>query len=221
MKNIIKNAAQVAKIIAIATVLSFGLSYVYAWTAPTVSPPGGNTAAPINTSTTAQVKDGGLSVNAFSAFANAYIAGNLMVGTTTAPRNLEVNGDGQISGVLSSGKVQIVDVVTENTACTPDGLVARDSGGLLLSCQSKVWKKAAGGSAGTVTVRTSIGFVSGYAAISSCLPTETVVGGGGICTSSGAEGTPGVLNVSIPSGNGWYVECYYSSPSAYAMCMQK
>ena len=65
---------------------------------------------------------------------------NIGVGTATPSSQLAV------SGVLSSGKLQVIDVVTENAACAPNGLVARDSVGLLLSCQSSVWKKASGGS---------------------------------------------------------------------------
>ena len=48
------------RVSALAIVLSFGLSYVYAWTAPTATPPTGNVSAPINTSATAQTKAGGL-----------------------------------------------------------------------------------------------------------------------------------------------------------------
>lgn len=46
------------KIITLAIVLSLGLSFVYAWTAPTMTPPGANVAAPINTGSTAQTKTG-------------------------------------------------------------------------------------------------------------------------------------------------------------------
>lgn len=49
---------QTLKVIALALVLSFGLSYVYAWTAPTVTPPNGNVSAPINVGSTAQTKAG-------------------------------------------------------------------------------------------------------------------------------------------------------------------
>lgn len=48
------------KVVTLAIVLSFGLSYVYAWTAPTATPPTGNVLAPLNTSGTAQIKTGAL-----------------------------------------------------------------------------------------------------------------------------------------------------------------
>lgn len=59
MKNITKSL----KVITLASILSFGLSYVYAWTAPTSNPPAGNVSAPINTSATSQVKSGAFGVN--------------------------------------------------------------------------------------------------------------------------------------------------------------
>lgn len=46
------------KISLLALILSFGMSYALAWTAPTTTPPAGNVAAPINTSATAQTKAG-------------------------------------------------------------------------------------------------------------------------------------------------------------------
>ncbi len=58
---------QTTKLVGLAIVLSLGLSYVYAWTAPTTTPPGGNTSAPINTSATLQQKSGALTVAGFVA----------------------------------------------------------------------------------------------------------------------------------------------------------
>jgi len=55
---------------------------VFAWTPPTQDPPDGNVAAPLNTGTTDQIKNAGLSVNAFAAFANAYIQGYVGIGTS-------------------------------------------------------------------------------------------------------------------------------------------
>lgn len=50
------------KVSVLAIVLSFGLSYALAWTAPTTTPPGGNVSAPINTGADLQTKEGNLSV---------------------------------------------------------------------------------------------------------------------------------------------------------------
>lgn len=63
------------KITVLAIVLSFGLSYVYAWTAPSATPPTGNVSAPINTSGTAQTKTGGLTLGALYNGANGGISG--------------------------------------------------------------------------------------------------------------------------------------------------
>ena len=75
---------------------ALGLNYVYAWTAPTVAPPNGNVSAPINVGTTDQVKNGGLSVNAFSAFGNAYVQGSLGVGDVTPDGGLKVDVEGNV-----------------------------------------------------------------------------------------------------------------------------
>lgn len=45
-----KQTQSALKIIALAIVLSLGLSYVYAWTVPTATPPAGNVAAPLTAS---------------------------------------------------------------------------------------------------------------------------------------------------------------------------
>ena len=46
------------------------------WTGPTQSPPNANASTPINTGSSAQVKNGSLTVNAFSALLNSYFAQN-------------------------------------------------------------------------------------------------------------------------------------------------
>ncbi|OHA84349.1 MAG: hypothetical protein A2937_01255 [Candidatus Yonathbacteria bacterium RIFCSPLOWO2_01_FULL_47_33b] len=58
-----KHIFQSAKVILLALVLSIGISYVSAWTAPTVTPPNGNVAAPLNVSNTAQTKAGNITAN--------------------------------------------------------------------------------------------------------------------------------------------------------------
>ena len=46
-----------------------------AWTGPTGSPPSNNVSAPINVGTTAQVKNGGLSLNSLAVFGNVLLSG--------------------------------------------------------------------------------------------------------------------------------------------------
>ena len=50
------------KVSVLAVVISFGLSYAFAWTAPTATPPTGNVSAPINTGAGLQTKYGNLTV---------------------------------------------------------------------------------------------------------------------------------------------------------------
>ncbi|OIP65225.1 MAG: hypothetical protein COV32_02800 [Candidatus Yonathbacteria bacterium CG10_big_fil_rev_8_21_14_0_10_43_136] len=68
MRHNITNAIKVS---ALAVILSLGLSFVYAWTAPTNQPPAGNVSAPINTSATAQTKAGDFSVGGLLSGVNA------------------------------------------------------------------------------------------------------------------------------------------------------
>ena len=70
---------------------------------------------------------------------------NVGIGTSAPAEKLDVIWNIKATGVLTSWKVQILDIVTVNTACTPNGLIARDSVWVLLSCQSGTWKKASGG----------------------------------------------------------------------------
>lgn len=77
------------KVTTLAIILSFGLSFVYAWTAPTATPPAGNVATPINTSTTAQTKVGGLTVGGLTLPAGGTITGG---GANSTYGSLTVNG---------------------------------------------------------------------------------------------------------------------------------
>jgi len=58
-----KKIFQSAKIVAPAVLLSVVLSYVYAWTSPTLSPASGNVTAPLNVSSTGQTKVGDLTIS--------------------------------------------------------------------------------------------------------------------------------------------------------------
>ncbi len=79
--------------------LSVGLSYLHAaWSDPAGTPPAGNLYAPITTSDGAQVKEGGLSVNTFTATKHAqfdqrtFFRGSLKGGTPATTGVLQIGG---------------------------------------------------------------------------------------------------------------------------------
>ena len=67
-----KNIAQNLKLIALAVILSFGISFASAWVLPTAAPPNGNADAPITTG-------GGQTIK-----------GNLTIGTPLNPGTLTI-----------------------------------------------------------------------------------------------------------------------------------
>jgi len=75
-------------------VMIFVLNYlVLAWTEPSVTPPSGNVAAPLNVGNIAQSKSGGLVVNTGNATTGLVVAyGNVGIGTTSPSQKLEVKG---------------------------------------------------------------------------------------------------------------------------------
>lgn len=92
-----KNIFQSLKIIVLASVLSFGISYVSAWTAPTVTPPNGNVSAPINVSGTAQAKAGAFGVGTAAAPLDATVrlqvsGGNILTDNATDYRTKNSTG---------------------------------------------------------------------------------------------------------------------------------
>lgn len=98
---------QTIKTIVLAATLSLGISFVYAWTAPTVAPTGGNTSAPINTSAVNQTKSGTLTLNrtdgvqgleTYGTTTLATVIGNVGIGTATPGAKLEVAGQVKITG---------------------------------------------------------------------------------------------------------------------------
>lgn len=62
--------------------------------------------------------------------------GNLVVGNTAVGAAMSTTA----TGTLAVGTVEVKKQVTAGTACSPNGAVATDSTGLILSCQSGGWK---------------------------------------------------------------------------------
>ena len=56
------------------------------------------------------------------------------------------NGNSIQSGTAQANMLQVNAVATVGAACSPNGLIAKDSTGLILSCQSGSWQKASGSS---------------------------------------------------------------------------
>lgn len=110
-----KQIISTSKIVALAVILSFGLSYVYAWTAPSTTPPTGNVSAPINTGDNTQYKAGNLVLNdGPTPFINGLIVLNGKVGIGTASPAQKLSVDGIIES--TSGGVKFPDGTTQATA---------------------------------------------------------------------------------------------------------
>jgi hypothetical protein len=97
-----------AKVVSLGLILGFGLQFAQAWTVPTQAPPGGNVSGPMTTGNGTQYKTGRLGVNSnvvpVNAFevggggdaligGNAYVNGNVGVGTIAPTQKLDVNGN--------------------------------------------------------------------------------------------------------------------------------
>ncbi len=113
------NIIQPLKIVILAIILSLGISFAYAWTAPTVGPPDGNTIAPINTSVNGQIKDGGLRIKQLLwGSSNVLLATdantNVGIGTATPVSRLHTVGDVAITGTgtISSSATTVTGVNT-------------------------------------------------------------------------------------------------------------
>jgi len=100
-----------------------------AWTGPVSAPPSGNVAPPINVGDTAQVKNGGLSVNQLAVFGNGTLIGNFGVRTTSPAYPLDVNGGSRIVGnLLLFGASRYLNF---GTATSSAGYGIRDNAGVM------------------------------------------------------------------------------------------
>ncbi len=83
-----KEIIKTAKIIILGIALSAGIAFAQTWNAPSSNPTAGNIAAPINVSSSAQVKTGGLATGPLAVFGNSAIYGNVnILGAITSNSN--------------------------------------------------------------------------------------------------------------------------------------
>jgi Tfp pilus assembly protein PilV len=170
----------------------------------TVSAPNGNITT-LSTSTIGASQIWTTNLNAsettstnFLSAQNAGIAGNTWSGSATTGGRQTVGEYVQINGTANVGG-----------GCGPNGLVAQNGAGQLLSCVNGVWRTPFSGTS-VRYVWSSYGNVinaqtgapdAGHA---DCAPNEIVVGGGASCQ----DGLQAHVHFSGPDGNGWTANCY-------------
>lgn len=86
MKSVLRDI----KAIALAIVLSLGISMAYTWTGPVSAPPQSNATTLINTSITSQTKSGALWTSSFLTTGGGYFGGSVGVGVSSPEYPLEV-----------------------------------------------------------------------------------------------------------------------------------
>lgn len=104
------------------------------------------------------------------------LQGNLTVAGATKANTLDVAATAKV------GKMELSDTATQGVACSPSGMVSKDSYGQVLSCQSGIWSATGSGGAWGFAYRT---FDGGYwyttpnpkTGSFSCPPGYTAVGG--------------------------------------------
>lgn len=155
MRTQIFNAIKVS---ALAIVLSFGLSYVYAWTVPTATPPAGNVSAPINTSSVEQTKLGAFNIGSITAPKPLIVTGT--IGATGDICTTVLGSPVCLSGSLGTNlKIapSYTDLYNQNTAhsaeqtfsCTSGNIFVPSSGVKYVFVYMKGGNGNVSGSAGT------------------------------------------------------------------------
>lgn len=126
-----KKFTQPLKIIILAIILSLGVTYVFAWTPPTATPPGANTPAPINVSATSQYKDGALGIGGLiHGYVDAYFDGKVGIGTVTPTQKLDVNGTVKATGIEMPTGAGMGKVLTSDASGNASWETASAGGGL-------------------------------------------------------------------------------------------
>lgn len=165
---------------------------VVAWAGPTSAPPNGNAAAPINIGATAQVKNGGLSVNTLAVFGNGTLTGNFGINNTAPTYRLDVSGSSRVDGnLLLSGASRYLNF---GAATGTSGYGIRDNAGTLQFKNSSGSWSSFLPSSGVVSITFIDGTVQTTAAVA-VSPVQTTVS----CTTASTGGSR-CTTANCPSG---------------------
>lgn len=203
------------KISTLAVVLSSGLSYVYAWTAPASQPPNGNVSAPINTSSTAQTKTGSLNL--------ATVSGGVGIGMPASSPNykLEVKGGGfSIAPSAGSGSYAL-DWPNGNGSARFRMWDQFGTQGVYVASDHNSFFKGGKVSIGTDVAAQTLTVAGDIGATGNIKSSGTVCDGSNNCIGAGNTLNTGVVGSLCESGNycrnpaGVKVLCFLSTNGTY------
>ena len=117
------------KVIILGIVLASGVSYIFAWTVPTSTPPDGDVSAPINVGSNTQTKSGNiilsqLFADGITVFGASTFNGNLTIGSTSAVATVKI-----VDGNQAPGKVLTSDINGKASWQTPSTTASGTVGG--------------------------------------------------------------------------------------------
>lgn len=108
---------QIISLVVVCTLL-VGYQYTGAtWNNPTDVPPNGNVSAPVNTGSTAQVKNGALSVDALAVFGDTLVTGTSTMNRVHATAYCDENGE----NCAASSAANDINSCKVCVACSDDG----------------------------------------------------------------------------------------------------
>ncbi len=215
-----KDIIQTLKILLAAAVLSMGISYVYAWTAPPQAPPAGNTPAPLDSGGTPQYKTGKLSIG------NSSVPTNALEVYGTSLFGAKANFLDDIVFKSSTGGIEFSDGTKQTTAANsniPWNSITGKPAGFADNVDnvgSNAWSSITGKPAGFADNVDNVGTLdivtvssSGSGLVTATCPAGYVVTGGGVDSS--------IAVMSRPSGNTSWVSNIGgigNSGTVYARC---
>ena len=177
------------KVLLLSFVLTAGLSYVYAWTAPTYSPPSGNVSAPINVGSVTQTKTGDIC----TIFGGTTKCLSMVVLLPPATASLSASPTSIAYGAAST----ITWSSTNATSCTAGGAWSGakatsgsvGTGALTASQTYTLYCTGAGGNSATQSVTVAVGAAPAPTLTFSASPTTVANGGSSTGTWSSTNAT--------------------------------